>query len=137
MYQRRGLGLLSWLLASLIGCTGPAASVDRVDEQPSSDAPAGPETPPLVRPAIPRDEVADDAVLLQFIGGPPGLLVSCENCPGLPAGNISVDKFPPITAPIGTTINIKLVALGFVGQSRIVTLDSKVVEVPVEMTPLD
>jgi hypothetical protein len=99
MYQRRGLGLLSWLLASLIGCTGPAASVDRVDEQPSSDAPAGPETPPLVRPAIPRDEVADDAVLLQFIGGPPGLLVSCENCPGLPAGNISVDKFPPITAP--------------------------------------
>jgi hypothetical protein len=137
---RNRCALLSWLLATLIGCTGKGPAAVDVDEQPSSDAPSGPEppSPPLVRPAIPPDGIADDAILVQFIGGPPEFVVSCENCPGGQAAeNVLVDNFPPITAPIGTTIKVKLRALGFMNNEFTVTLDSKHVEVPVELSPLE
>jgi len=138
MHERCGCGLLSWWLASLVGCTSPATSADPADEQPSANAPAGQQTT-SIRPTKPAatGESAVGSVAIRFVNGPPGLVVSCEDCPGLPAGNHNADQFPPITASIGTTINIKLTAPGFVSREHPITLDSTNVDVPVALEPLD
>jgi hypothetical protein len=138
MYRRCRCGLLNWSLTALLGCTSPATTSDEaVDKQPSS-VPANHEAPPprVAKPAV-AGESGTEPITLQFVNGPPGLVVSCTDCPGLTSSNISVDKFPAITAPMGATISIQLSALGYMSQLRTITLDSAHVEVPAELQPLN